>query len=62
VHAGEVLGHLNGAAVKATRDGVLLFPKYPRRDATGQCLDPVAGELFHIAAPLAKHPQDLWKS
>ncbi|MCA2962072.1 MAG: succinylglutamate desuccinylase/aspartoacylase family protein [Silvanigrellales bacterium] len=60
VHAGEVLGQSAAGPVRASRAGVILFPKYPRRDTSGKCLDPVAGDLFHIAAPLTQHPKDLW--
>lgn len=60
VKAFDVLGSSSSGPLTAPQGGVLLFPKYPRRDAKGSCLDPVTGDLFHIAVPLAKHPRDLW--
>ena len=60
VTVGQVLGSLHGTDLKAPADGVLLFPKYPKRNAAGLCTDPVTGELFHLAVPLDRHPRSLW--
>lgn len=60
VKAGERLGRKRNTLITSPIDGVILFPKYPRRDARGACLDPVAGELFHVARLLSEHPRALW--
>lgn len=60
VKAGERLGRKGNTPLASPVDGVILFPKYPRRDASGACLDPVAGEIFHVARRLTEHPRALW--
>lgn len=60
VSAGQALGTLEGKPIAAPTSGVLLFPKYPRRDASGASLDPVTGDLFHLAVKLETHPRQLW--
>lgn len=60
VQAGQLLSPPDHPEVRCPLDGLLVFPKYPPRDAAGRALDPVPGELYRVAAPLDRHPRDLW--
>ncbi|MCB9780824.1 MAG: succinylglutamate desuccinylase/aspartoacylase family protein [Alphaproteobacteria bacterium] len=60
VHAHELLSVPQSPLVIAPRAGVLLFPKFPPRDADGRAKGPVTGELFHLAAELEGHPAEVW--
>ena len=61
VSAGETLS-LDGSEVSihAPIDGILLFPKYPRRDESGVALSPRPTELYRIISLLNDHPLTLW--
>lgn len=61
VRSGDLLSDPGGPELRAPLGGAVLFPKYPRRDATGAALDPRPGELYRIVQPLAGHPLDLWE-
>lgn len=56
VSAGAPLHPAGSVPVSAPQDGVLLFPKYPPRDAHGRALEPRPGELVRILAPLTVPP------
>jgi succinylglutamate desuccinylase len=61
VKQGDILGDCLGRPIAAARDGLLLFPKYPRRDIAGRCIDLVAGDLYHVASPMESHPREIWR-
>jgi succinylglutamate desuccinylase len=60
VAAGELLSTDGAPALRAPRDGAVLFPKYPPRDATGAYRGPLPAEIYRIIAPLSAHPLDAY--
>lgn len=61
VKAGEELGISRpGESLHAATGGFLMFPKYPKRNASGQPVEAQGGDIVQIVRPLAKHPRLLW--
>lgn len=62
VRAGESLhvGTGEGPAITSPLDGLLLFPKYPERDADGAALPPVPTDIFHVVQDAPEHPSVLF--
>lgn len=56
VAAGQPLTAPGSPEVTAPRDGLLLFPKYPPRDAAGGIVGPLPAELYRLVAPLGCPP------
>ena len=63
IQAGQRLSR-EGADIEvlAPMDGVILFPKYPLRDAEGAALEPRPKELYRVIRALKEHPLTLWSS
>lgn len=57
----QVLGFKSpGVPIISPVTGYLMFPKYPKRDASGRPLQPQSGDIVHIIEPLTEHPRNLW--
>lgn len=56
VQAGELLSAPGTPELRAPCPGVLLFPKYPPRDAAGQIDGPLPVDIFRVLTPLRQHP------
>jgi len=61
VTAGEQLGASGRPQLEVPDNGMLLFPKYPKRDQ-GQAVAPLPGEIYRLITPLPKHPMELWET
>jgi succinylglutamate desuccinylase len=59
VVAGEALSADGAETIVAPCDGMLLFPKYPRR-VDGRYQRPLPGEIVRVIAPLVGHPAELY--
>ena len=60
VLAGEALQAPGSPPMAVPQDGVLLFPKYPDRDA-GRAVAPWPKEIYRLVSPLQRHPVELWE-
>ena len=61
VEEGCVLGQVNDSeSFLAPKSGMLLFPKYPARKASGDAQDPIPKEIYNLASPMKGHPLELW--
>ncbi|MDP7040505.1 MAG: hypothetical protein QGI45_15210, partial [Myxococcota bacterium] len=59
VQAGEVLGQDGaGGELVCPQEGVLLFPKYPPRDAQGLAREPKPKEIYNLATKMQTHPAE----
>ena len=59
VQAGELLSAPGTPELRAPCGGVLLFPKYPPRDATGRIRGPLPVDIYRVLTPLGQHPSEL---
>ncbi|BBH53217.1 succinylglutamate desuccinylase/aspartoacylase domain-containing protein [Fluviispira sanaruensis] len=48
--------------LESPKDGYILFPKYPKRNSTGEASMPLPGEIFVIAEPTLEHPLNWLKA
>ncbi len=60
IQAGERLDDGAGAPLIAPCDGLLLFPKYVRRDADGAPIGPLPGEIYSLLGHMPEHPAKVW--
>lgn len=60
VRKDQYMGRSPSKSFSTPDAGYLLFPKYPRRDESGVCIDPMVGELYMLLTRLPKHPRDLY--
>jgi succinylglutamate desuccinylase len=60
VEAGDRLSAEATPPVDAPVSGMVLFPKYPRYNTTGEVLEPRPGEIVRIVAPMTGHPIEVW--
>jgi succinylglutamate desuccinylase len=56
VKAGDLLSAPGTPELRAPRDGMIVFPKYPPRGPDGAYKKPLPGEIYRIVAPLPVHP------
>ena len=59
VAAGQPLHAQGSPAMLAPEDGVILFPKYPKREA-GVAVAPWPNEIYRLVTPMQTHPMDQW--
>ena len=57
---GQLLSGDGSPMIRAPRDGKLLFPKYPDRDAGGEAIAPYPRQIFHVVQPMEEHPLACW--
>ena len=62
VSRGEQLSAPERPHLEAPVDGVLLFPKYPPREADGSYRLPLPHEIYRLLAPLEGDPYELWNA
>ena len=60
VAEGELLSKEGTPELRAPRDGAVLFPQFPPRDAAGRALDPRPSEIYRLVAPVDGDPKVLW--
>ena len=59
VRAGQSLNAPGSPTMVAPRDGALLFPKYPEREA-GVAVAPWPNEVYRLVVPMTAHPVQCW--
>jgi succinylglutamate desuccinylase len=62
VSSGEILSAPGTPQLVCPIDGLLMFPKYPRRDMAGMAVDPRPGELYRVLQPIPGLPADQYRS
>ena len=61
VKQGDRLGtNRDGLHFYAPKEGMLLFPKYPERDADGNAQAPIPKEIYNLASKMPGHPLKIW--
>ena len=60
VRAGDRVSAEGTPEMVAPFDGLVVFPKYPERDAEGAAQGPLPGEIYRIIAELEEHPETLY--
>lgn len=56
--AGTLLSAPGSPELRCPLDGLLMFPKYPRRDAQGTALSPRPGEIYRLLRPIEGSPAE----
>ena len=59
VESGDLLSAPGSPVLRAPCSGVLLFPKYPPRDAAGRIEGPLPVDIYRVLTPLSQHPAAL---
>lgn len=57
VQTGDLLSAPGSPELRAPCSGVLLFPKYPPRDASGEIQGPLPADIYRVLTPLSAHPE-----
>lgn len=61
VAAGDQISADRTPEIRVPNAGMLLFPKYPAREA-GRAVAPLPGQIYRLITPLPDHPVKLWES
>lgn len=59
IQRGQALHDVDSPPMHAPTDGVILFPKYPKRDGSA-AVAPWPKEIYRLVSPMSAHPRSLW--